>query len=161
MEQDGQADRPLDPGATTVTIGVERPDGTDAQIDVPLRELFAAYLTIHGVGYNNAVGLVNFAAGASQELAKQQAGPRSFEAILRKLEDRRSPVDIPRKQKQQRVLELCYILRREMGVSLAETVKVASALLGEKVDYEPWRKKLERYAEREGKPQPGKPRRKR
>ena len=65
MEQDTQLPRQIDPATTTVSIAVERRDGTEVLIDVPLRELFAAYLTIHGVGYNNAVGLINscYAAG--------------------------------------------------------------------------------------------------
>ena len=161
MEQDAQDGHSLDPAKTTVAIGVERPDGSEALIDVPLAELFAAYLTIHGVGYNNAVGLINFAAGASQELVRQGAPPRSFEAMLRLLEDRRSPVDVSKKERERRVLEFCYLLRVRVKISLTKSAQIASALLGEEIDPEPWRKKLERYADREGKPQPGRPRRKR
>ena len=80
---------------------------------------------------------------------------------MRLLEDRRSPVDINKKERERRVVEFCYILRARMKISLTKSAEIASALLGEDIDSEPWRKKLERYADREGKPQPGKPRRKR
>ena len=162
-DQDKQPTRQLDPATTTISIGTALPDGRDVEIDIPLREVFAAYLTIQQVGYNNAVGLLNFWVGATEELSKKEVKPAgtSARSILRLLEDRRSPVDVTRKERERRVLEFCYLLRTRMQITLTKSADIASALLEEQIEPEAWRKKLERYAEREKKPQPGKPRRKR
>ena len=164
MEQDKHVPRPLDPATTTIDIGVSLRDGNKGIVALPLRELFAAYLTIHEVGFNNAIGLVNLTLGAAGELAEVGAMTGSFAAMLHLLEDRHSPIDVSRKQRERQVLSFCYLLRTRMSLSLTRTAEMAAGLLEDKMDagyVEAFRKKLERYAEREKKDPPGKPRRKR
>lgn len=145
----------------TVAIGALLADGRDVQIDVPLREIFAAYLTIQEVGYTNAVSLINCWVGVNQEFAKQDAGEhgRSAHAVLLLLEDQRSPVDVSRKQREREILAFCYLLRTRMKMSLTKSAEVASVLLGEQIEAEAWRKRLERYARREHKEKAGRRRR--
>jgi len=157
MSNDDQIKRTLDTSATTVTLGIDFPDQSSIDVDVPLDIAFAAFATIHRVGYKNAAQMINFVSTLSRTLVNLKKAHPSLDtslglyAVLQGLDDGRAPKDLDEDTREQLTLSFCYSLLRDKAITRPKAAVIATALLKKEPDITPdaWRLKLDRWIERE------------
>lgn len=151
----------------TFTFHLDGPDtGKTLQIGFRTVGLWMLYKILNQIGVEGVESLITTAGALTEVIAKEEVTdlPDTFGRVWQSLATNlnvapREPASLVVGDEQE-VLGFCYALLRNQIIGREQAADIAKILLQSKepIDVDAWRKRVNRWADREKLPHPGKPR---